>query len=383
MSEECCLVIERVLFLQPQPCIRALKYAHGLKYALDSRISIVFGYLYHTLNMLYGHGDETFDRLEKLRIDGLKSGIERLVERYRPQIIHSHNAPDFLTVSAIETVGKDLPIIHDCHEALSLQKTGYYAEDDDVKILEQYPEQEKIANEGSDGRIYVTDEVKSYIQQRYAVDPEKDLIFLNYVSESVVPRHLREKLSSKDGQTHVVYVGTVTNRVEGSHYDLRKIFREIASRKIHVHLYVTLFSLEDRGYRELADENRFIHHHGYLDQKTLLQEITQYDYGWAGFNVNERNQKHVEAALPNKIMEYIACGLPTLAFPHKTIKNFVEEHQVGFVFNDLGEMGEILDDKEATSRVQKTVLDNRHGFTVERNIGAVVEFYEKICTSAN
>lgn len=372
--------VERVLFLQPQPCIRALKYAHGLKHILDGRISIVLGYLHHRLNVLYGHGDETFDVLRKLRIDNLEDDIERLVEKHRPQIIHSHNAPDFLTVSAIEAVRDTVPIVHDCHEALSLRRTGYYMKDDDVKILEEYPRQEKTANEGSDGRIYVTEEVGTYIQQRYDVNPEMDLVFLNYVSESVMPQHFKEKLSAKDGRTHIVYIGTVTSRIEGCHYDMREIFEELTRHGVHVHLYVSLFGLQDKAYRELAAGNRFIHHHGHLNQKALLQEITQYDYGWAGFNTNEKNVKHMEAAMPNKIMEYLACGLPVLAFPHRTIRSFIEEHQVGLVLNDLSEMAKLLDDREATSRVQRNVSDNRHKFTVEKNINTVVDFYEKIYT---
>jgi len=53
----------------------------------------------------------------------------------------------------------------------------------------------------------------------------------------------------------------------------------------------------------------------------LLDEITQYDFGWAGFNVNRKNREHLDVALPNKVFEYVGCGLPVLAFPHKDIRN--------------------------------------------------------------
>jgi len=61
----------RILFLEPQPCIRALKYARGLKWALNDKVSITFGYLFYTLNELYGHGDGVFDELVKLNPDNL------------------------------------------------------------------------------------------------------------------------------------------------------------------------------------------------------------------------------------------------------------------------------------------------------------------------
>jgi len=85
------------------------------------------------------------------------------VEKFQPFVIHSHNAPDLLTTSAIEAVKGEVPVIHDCHEALTLRETGYYASDDEETIREKYPREEKIANEQSDGRIYVTEGVRDYI----------------------------------------------------------------------------------------------------------------------------------------------------------------------------------------------------------------------------
>ena len=206
-----------ILFLEPQPCIRALKYAKGLKLVFGGNIRIVFGYLYRTLNELYGHGDEVFDELVKLNPDNLEGDIKRLVNKFHPFVIHSHNAPDGLTVSAIEAVRNEVPVIHDCHEALTLRETGYYATDDEETIRIKYPRQEKIANERSDGRIYVTEGVRDYIQQRYDVDPSRDMVFYSYISKSMVPSQLRRKISEKDGETHIVYIGTVTSRIKDSH----------------------------------------------------------------------------------------------------------------------------------------------------------------------
>jgi len=57
-----------------------LKYAKGLKWVFEAKINIVFGYLYHTLNELYGHGDEVFDKLVKLDQDNLRREIKCFVE---------------------------------------------------------------------------------------------------------------------------------------------------------------------------------------------------------------------------------------------------------------------------------------------------------------
>jgi glycosyltransferase involved in cell wall biosynthesis len=341
----------------------------------------MFGYMYRTLNELYGQGDEVFDELVKLNPDDLKGDIRRIVNQFHPVVIHSHNAPDFLTILAIEAVKGEVPVIHDCHEALTLRETGYYASDEEETIKIKYPRQEKVANEKSYGRIYVTEGVKDYIQWRYNVEPSRDMVFYSYVSESVVPAQLLRKVSEKDGETHIAYIGTVTSRIKDSHYDLREIFRKIATYGIHVHIYVSIWGVKDKAYHHLADESNLIHYHGHLDQRSLLHEITQYDYGWAGFNVNLKNRKHLDVALPNKVFEYIACGLPVLAFKHKNIMTHLTRYNVGLVFDTLDEMASQLQNKKNTQNVKGNVLNTRCKFTVEKNINTIIQYYKEIGAS--
>lgn len=367
----------KVLFLQPQPCVRALKYAKGLKWALGNRVYIVFGHLYHTLNELYGHGDEFFDEFRKLNAKDPKRSIRALVGKHHPQLIHSHNAPDLLTTLAIETVD-DVPIIHDMHEILSLQETGYYVHDDEKKIFEEYPRWEMEAVERSDGRIYATEGMRDYIRWRYKVGPEEELVFNSYVSRSVMPQFFKKKLSKRDGQMHIVYIGTVTSLIKGSHYDLGEIFKQIASRKMHIHIYISKFSLKDKAYEKLAENSKFIHYHGHLKRRILLREITQYDYGWAGFNV-DKNERLADVILPNKIIEYIASGLPILAFPHKVIKSFIEKYKIGIVFEDIDGLAQRLkEDGEEISNVKKNALKVRNKLTIEKNIDKIIGFYEEL-----
>jgi glycosyltransferase involved in cell wall biosynthesis len=367
----------KVLFLQPQPCIRALKYAKGLRWVLGDKVELIFGYVYYTLNKLYGYGDEFFNSFERLSMEDLEGSIRKLVEKHNPHLIHSHNAPDFLTIAAIEAVEGSIPVIHDCHEALSLRTTGYYLDDDEKKIFEVYPREERIAVERSDARIYVSEGMREYMQRRYEVDVERDLVFHSYVSKSVVPKKSKPKLSEKDGKVHIVYIGTLTSRMKENQYNLVEIFQRIAKNGMHVHIYPSKLSVKDKTYKKLAKESRFIHYHGHLERRKLLREITQYDFGWAGFNSNEKNRKHLDVALPNKVIEYISCGLPVLAFPHKTIKKFIEKHGVGFIFSKMDELTRWLE-KGGHRTVKERTVRSRFKFTIERNIGKVLRLYGKV-----
>jgi hypothetical protein len=58
----------RVLFLHQQPCMRALKYAVGLR-AVRPDLQLGFAYRGRTLTEFYGSGDELFDRWWRLGAD--------------------------------------------------------------------------------------------------------------------------------------------------------------------------------------------------------------------------------------------------------------------------------------------------------------------------
>ena len=105
--------------------------------------------------------------------------------------------------------------------------------------------------------------------------------------------------------------------------------------------------------------------------------MTQYDFGWSGFNVS-KNKAHVDVALPNKTFEYLACGLPVLSFPHEAQKKFIQKHGVGLVFKDLEEMQEKLVDNELVNTIYKTVIKKRFWFTVERNIHKITDLYHYV-----
>ena len=192
----------------------------------------------------------------------------------------------------------------------------------------------------------------------------------NYVSKEVIPVELDERLSSKDGEIHVAYAGTITSKIEGHHYDLREIFREMARNRLHIHIYA---AREDEDYRLLADESRFIHYHGHLDQRVLLRELSKYDFGWTGFN-DAKNKKHLDVVMPNKAYEYIACGLPVLTFPHKALSEFVEDQGVGLVVEDF----DIRERLENAHALHENVYRKRYEFTIEKNIDSLVEFYRNI-----
>ena len=133
--------LTRVLFLQQQPCIRSLKYGLGLRDL--GGFELGFACQGQTLTEWYGEGDELFDRW--WHIDGDPSDVARVVEEFRPDVIHCHNLPDRLTVVALDVVARDVvgrrvPVVHDVHDLQSLRHTPYedgFPEPADPLVLEK------------------------------------------------------------------------------------------------------------------------------------------------------------------------------------------------------------------------------------------------------
>jgi glycosyltransferase involved in cell wall biosynthesis len=352
----------RVLLLRPQPAIRSLKYVLAFN-EVNAQIEPYHGYTAKTITGLYGYGDEYFRKLVRLDLGKLVVEIKWLVKDFHIDLIHSQNAPDFLTRAAVEATD-EVPIIHENQDAISLRRTPYTPESD----VERELADEKIANEMCDARIHVSRGLMDYVRSRYGT--KKEIVVPNYLSKSLVPRSCMRKLSESDGKIHIVYEGTLSS-FPGDHYDLKGIFTGLAQHGYHVHIYD---SHSNQDYARLADAHDSIHYHGHADPRELLFEMTQYDYGWAGFNVT-RNKEHMDVALPNKLFEYLASRLPVLSFPHKAQKEFIEANGVGLVFEDVNDLDNQIKEADTTRRLKRNISRKTVDFTMEANIEQVLNLY--------
>jgi len=355
----------RVLFLRPQPAIRSLKYVLAFN-NVNAEIEPYHAYTAKTLTQLYGYGDECFRKFVRLDSRRLGKELERLVEDLSIDLIHSQNAPDTLTRVATE-VADQIPIIHENQDTISLRQTPYTPEGS----LDEQLVDERIANQMCDARIHVSQGLLDYIRGKYG--SKKEIVFHNYVSRSLVPPSCKRKLSDIDGRIHIVYEGTLSS-FPGDHYDLKEIFKDLARHGYHVHIYD---SHGNQDYARLANTHDSIHYRGHKDPRELPYEITQYDYGWAGFNIT-KNRDHLDVALPNKLFEYLSSGLPVLSFPHKAQKEFIETNKMGLVIDDVNGLDDLMRESTIVRSVKSNAAKRRLDFTIEANISRVLDLYRSV-----
>jgi glycosyltransferase involved in cell wall biosynthesis len=355
----------RVLFVQQQPCMRALKYAVALRSAFPS-MRLGFAYQGKTLTGWYGSGDELFERWWDLGREPMKS-LRAVAQEFRPDVIHSHNLPDSLTVVALELFGGRVAVVHDVHDLQSLRRTPYengFPEPPEPLALERF------AIEQCSALVAVSSELLDEIDARYRVTAPT-LAFANYALRRDTPSTLPPADRRNGHPPRLVYQGTLSTN--GGHYDLRGIFRTIVREGASLDIYP---SREAPAYAELAAGLPRLRVHATLTPSRLVATLPQYDYGWAGFN-SDLNRAHVDTCLPNKAYEYVGCGLPILTLGHRALSRLVGNGCLGLslaTFDDLVGQLSALDLVELRRRIAAA----RFELTVEANIHRLADLYEAV-----
>jgi glycosyltransferase involved in cell wall biosynthesis len=343
----------RVLFLQQQPCVRALKYAVGLSGA----VTLGFAYRGRTLSELYGAGDELFSAWYPL--DELT--LPEIVDAFEPDVIHSHNLPDELTVLALDSV--DVPVIHDVHDMQSLRRTPYedgFPEPADPLALERRAAEECAA------LVTISPELVAELEARYRL-PRRVLAYANYALARDLPAVLPRPL---DGPPRLVYQGTLSTN--GGHYDLRDLFAAIAGQGVSLDVFP---AREVPEYREIPG----IRVHHTLPLPELLRRLPAYDFGWAGFNTG-LNGAHLDTALPNKLYEYLGCGLPVITLQHRALRRMLGEEGVGIALDSVADLGAALASVHVAA-LRARVAARRERYTVEAHIGRIAELYRDLAAA--
>jgi glycosyltransferase involved in cell wall biosynthesis len=341
--------------------VRALKYAVALRSSFP-RMRLAFAYQGRTLSEWYGSGDELFERWWNLGSEPT-GGLRAAAEEFRPDLIHSHNLPDSLTAIALELFADRVPVVHDVHDLQSLRRTPYehgFPEPGEPLALE------RLAIEECSALVAVSEELLEEIHARYRVTAPT-LAFANYVLRRDLPLTLPPAERRNGHPPRFVYEGTLSTN--GGHYDLREIFGAILGEGVSLDVYP---SRAVPAYAELPG----LRLHPTLPLTQLLAALPAYDFGWAGFN-STLNGAHLDTCLPNKVYEYLGCGLPVVTLRHRALSRFVGDGGLGLslaTVDDLVGQLSALDLVELRRRIAAARLE----LTVESKIHRLAELYEAV-----
>jgi hypothetical protein len=97
--------------------------------------------------------------------------------------------------------------------------------------------------------------------------------------------------------------------------------------------------------------------------------LTQYDIGVV--LLNPGNTELLEVALPNKLFEYVASGLPVAAPPYKSLSTFISRYSCGITVNDWAQ-------DVVTNLADMKEVEFHEEFTIDHYIPALLKLYRAI-----
>ena len=105
--------------------------------------------------------------------------------------------------------------------------------------------------------------------------------------------------------------------------------------------------------------------------KKLSEELLKYDFGLVP-HPPDLKVLNISFALPNKLFDYLAAGLPIAGRNISSLKKFIDKHQIGFTYNTNQELiSNLFNDK-----CNYTICPER--FLMEYQISGLLELYEQV-----
>ena len=302
------------------------------------------------------------DRYETLSlyqdVDQLYSAI-----RLHPDadIFHCHNEPNWF-VSAVKSVFPNKPVVLDMHDSMLIRVAPEDESQNRISVDERNNAQL------ADALVFVSDPMAVTCRREYGL--EQPFIIL----PSYVPKGFY-KIDPWKWLGGITYEGRIDLPEEigteelkfFSYCDYKELAKALAEKQIPFHLYTPRKDGKiQEAYKGIA------HWRGSYPFDDLIRKLGRHNWGIIG-----NLQAHLawQAAMPNKLFEYLAAGIPVIALNASEGGKFLDDTGMGINVNSVDE---IVARWTEHRKCREKVFKHRHEWSMERHIHLLEELYEKI-----
>ncbi len=267
-------------------------------------------------------------------------------------VFHVHNEPNWF-VPIIKQLF-DKPVVLDLHDSMA------YRSDDLPHINAPM---ERVAVDMADALVFVSEGCRKITFKTHKV--KKNIVLYPYVNERF---HVESECSWAGGIVYEGLVSTDTDRKVMQYANYTKLAKELQQEGIVFNIYNPRTGEE--AFLKQYNEIVFLKKSERYDN--LIKVLGQYDWGLIG---NIDVYKDWQVAMPNKLFEYMAAGIPIIAMNCSEAARFVTKHKVGIVVKDVQELKDKWMQRQAC---QRNVFLKRNAFTMENNIHKLEKLYGDI-----
>ncbi len=181
------------------------------------------------------------------------------------------------------------------------------------------------------------------------------------------------KSDSAEGGVSVIYQGGIGE--DGSkaypYREYYKDFKDLSSQGFDVGI-----APKGTQIQQFVDDDDFIVYRT-LEYEDLLKLISQHHYAYVGYAFDacdDTTKEYCNAAMPNKVFDALAAGVPMIVRNCAAVEKLVLESDIGLVYHK-----DVF--KEAERRyeeLRRNVLEFRKFMMMEQGIGLLIAKYEEI-----
>lgn len=341
-----------ILFVTYHTCARADKEARALEAA--GHQVIILQHVAASEEILYATELSSFYRNE---ID-LAKRIIYFAEW--AEVIHVHNEPNWIVRAAAmarDRACPDTPLVFDAHDLESQRESGEVDQDETPAI------------HAADAIIVPSRAYKEGVERIYNLPGTPVEVIYSFCSKR---DFIDDPLPRVNG---VVYEGATvcelknfTRQTPGyKHYrDYVSLTKQFTFYEIPFHLYGVRseFKLPYLAAGAVV--------HDVYSYPVMMRQLSRYDWGLCG-HIEDHPQW--QKAMPNKLFEYLAAGIPVLSINAKEVGELIEEYEIGMVAENMNELAAMARNKQYRAAKVDNVHKHRGKFTMECQTDKIEALY--------
>lgn len=353
-----------ILFVTYNTCARAAKEAKALEESCRHQV-VILQYATASEEILYtAPGLVSFYRTR----DDLLRRVGYLSDWV--DMIHVHNEPNWIVSAAAQA--RDIacpavPVVFDVHDLDSQRENGSIDKDEGPAI------------HAADAYIFPSKAYEKGIRHVWNTQCKPGRVIYSMCNRSDIIEIPLPRIEGVvyEGAT-VAQIPSFNDRTPGyKHYrDYAELAAHLHVRQIPFHLY----GVRKEFWRNYLDRGAIVHES--LAFPDMLQQLSRYDWGLCG-HMDDHPQW--QKAMPNKLFEYLAAGIPIISINASEVQDFIIDKGVGVGFPDFSSLSslsshienisKLVRDKKLRDSCAEMVLSNRHKFVMENQVPEIEALY--------
>lgn len=284
-------------------------------------------------------------------------------------VFHCHNEPSYF-VSMLKEI-TDKPVILDIHDSYLARSTADEATAEldagkfgqHIRVLTE----ERNNFQMADALVFPGEDFRNVVCSEFKLN-QPALTLPSYVPQRFY------KYATADWHGGLVYEGKVNLPTETkggntgfSYCDYTELSRRAKSLNMDFHLYSARI---DDDFRKHYSGHAFIHEP--KPYEDLLNGVSRHDWGLVG---NTTKTREWQVAMPNKLFEYVASGVPVVSMNADYCSKFLKDTGIGITVSGPEELAERWSEHRD---YRKTVFKERQAWSMNSHIHKLENFYKEV-----